>query len=253
MDDFNYLIDSHSHLHDLEFFEAEMGGKLVEKAREAGVKQLVVIGTNTKDSWAAEKFAKRHRDVWWTFGIHPHELAAEREKIDLKKEKLVAIGEVGLDYHWTRNERNQQIKLFEEMLELAEKYELPVVFHIREAFEDFLAVMRNWGKIRGVVHSFSDSRENLERVVEAGYYVGVNGLATFAEIPLAPLERIMLETDAPFLAPIPYRGKQNQPAYVKEVAEFLAGKLGVSLEEVRRTTTRNTRELFRLESPSSDD
>ena len=155
----------------------------------------------------------------------------------------------GIDnsYHYEGYDRDAQIKLFEEMLQMAIDNDLPVSFHVREAFSDFFAVVGNFPKIRGVVHSFTDSKKVLKRILdETDFYVGVNGLATYSTLPTPPLERVLLETDAPFLAPIPHRGETNEPAYIAEIAKWLAEKLDISVEEVAKTTTDNVFNLFGL-------
>ena len=250
----NYLIDSHCHLHDREFFEAEQAEKMLENAKENNVKQIVCIGTSIEDSLEAKKFAEKHENVFWTFGVHPEYVknlenfsSILKDNID---ENLVAIGEVGLDYHYEPFDKNSQIRLFEEMLQLAKDKNLPVCFHIREAFEDFFGVIANFPEIKGVVHSFTDSKKVLKRILETtDFYVGVNGLATYSTLPLPPLERIILETDAPFLTPVPNRGKINESAYIKDIADWLSTKLGVSSDEVAEKTTKNVQKLYRLPNP----
>ena len=159
--------------------------------------------------------------------------------------KLIAIGEVGLDYHYDGYNREAQIRLFEEMLQLAKDNDLPVSFHVREAFDDFFGVVANFPEVRGVIHSFTDSKKVLKRILnDTDYYVGVNGLATYSTLPTPPIDRILLETDAPFLAPVPFRGETNEPAYIYNIAEWLANKLEISLEEVAEQTTKNANELF---------
>ena len=240
------LIDSHCHLHDPEFFTTEEAEECLERAHETGVEKIVCIGTNPDDSLAACKFAKKYDGVYWTYGVHPSEIAKKYNKFK-KDEHLVAIGEVGLDYHYEGCDRKAQIRLFEEMLQLARDNNLPVVFHVREAFDDFFPVVGNFPEIRGVIHSFTDSKKVLKRILsETDFYIGVNGLATYSTLPLPPLERILLETDAPFLAPVPHRGEKNEPAYVAEVAKWLAGKLAIPVEEVAERTTANTTALFGL-------
>ena len=161
--------------------------------------------------------------------------------------RLIAIGEVGLDYHYDGYDRTAQIKLFEEMLQLATDNNLPVSFHVREAFDDFFPVAANFPKIRGVVHSFSDNKKNLKRILtETDFYVGVNGMATYSTLPTPPLERILLETDAPFLTPKPFRGIINEPAYRPEIAKWLSGKLGVDYQTIERETTKNAEQLFHI-------
>ena len=157
----------------------------------------------------------------------------------------VAIGEVGLDYHYEEYARDAQIRLFEQMLQLAVDNDLPVSFHVREAFPDFFAVVGNFPSVKGVVHSFTDSKKVLKRILnETEFYIGVNGLATYSTLPLPPLERILLETDAPFLAPVPHRGEKNEPALIPDIALWLSEKSGVSFDEVERITTENFTKLF---------
>ena len=174
-----------------------------------------------------------------------HSMLQKKQSAD--SNKLVAIGEVGLDYHYENYNREAQIRLFEQMLQLAVDNDLPVAFHVREAFSDFFPVVANFPGVRGVVHSFTDSKKVLRRILnETEFYIGVNGLATYSTLPLPPLERILLETDAPFLAPVPHRGSTNEPAYTADIAKWLAEKLGLSLEEIEEMTTKNTETLFDL-------
>ncbi len=267
------LIDSHCHLHDREFFTAEQAEEMIKRAHEAGVKKIICIGTSHEDSMAAQEFASTHENVYWTYGVHP-ESANDRQPghdssgdgslapvvtglapfilgRDLRTPpqsvpKLpVAIGEVGLDYHYEGYNREAQIRLFEQMLQLAVDNDLPVSFHVREAYQDFFPVVANFPKIRGVVHSFTDSKKVLKRILnETDFYIGVNGLATYSTLPTPPLERTLLETDAPFLTPIPFRGIINEPAYVREIAEWLSAKLGEEFKIIERETTKNVRKLF---------
>ena len=160
----------------------------------------------------------------------------------------MTIGEVGLDYHYGENDKLDQARLLEEMLDLAIREDLPLIFHVREAFDDFFAILDNFStaKIRGVVHSFSDNKKSLRKSLERDFYIGVNGLATYSTLPMPPIERILLETDAPFLAPVPLRGQTNQPANVYYVAKWLSEKLGLDFEEVAKITTENSETLFNL-------
>ena len=241
------LIDSHCHLHDKEFFSAEEAEECIERAHKAGVEKIICIGTDAQDSLAAAEFAAGHENVYWTYGIHPENALLKSESIFSLATRPVAIGEVGLDYHYEGYDRGAQIKLFEQMLQLAQDNNLPLSFHIREAFADFFPVVENFPNVTGVVHSFTDSKKVLKRILtETEFYIGVNGLATYSTLPTPPLERILLETDAPFLAPVPYRGQTNEPAYIADIAKWLAGKLEVTVEEVTEVTTKNTLGLFKL-------
>lgn len=218
---------------------------MLKRAKEKGIEKIICIGTSPEDSVAAQKFASEHDGVYWTYGVHPSE--KNTKNLFKKDDKLVAIGEVGLDYHYEGYNREAQIKLFEEMLQLAQDNNLPVSFHVREAFDDFFAVIANFPEIRGVVHSFSDNKKNLKRILDkTDFYVGVNGMATYSTLPTPPLERILLETDAPFLTPVPFRGKINESGYIYEIAEWLSNKLAIDFDRVERKTTKNARELFKF-------
>ena len=238
------LIDSHCHLHDREFFTSEEAEECLKRAREKGVEKVICIGTSHEDSLMARDFATTHDNVYWTYGIHPEHSDSYRHK-GFSDSRPVAIGEVGLDYHYEGYDREAQIRLFEEMLQLATDNQLPVSFHVREAFSDFFAVVENFPQVRGVVHSFTDSKKVLKKILnETEFYIGVNGLATYSTLPLPPLERILLETDAPFLAPMPHRGEKNEPAFIPDVARWLATRLEVSWQQVAETTTGNAEKLF---------
>ena len=161
----------------------------------------------------------------------------------------VAIGEVGLDYRNGESNRRNQLALFEQMLQLAKDRDLPLIFHIREAFDDFFAILNNFPAARGVVHSFSDNADNLKKSLEKGFYIGVNGLATFApELPTSqiPLDKLLLETDAPFLTPAPFRGTVNEPARIREICAYVSKLKGVSEAEIARITTENAERLFKI-------
>ncbi len=243
----NYLIDSHCHIHNTEDFQSTPE-EIIARAQCNNVLQMIVIGTSHADSLRARDFAAKYENVFWSYGIHPSEASSFRSD-SFAIEGAVAVGEVGLDYHYQPYDRQAQIKLFEEMISLAKKYDLPLIFHIREAFDDFFPIVDNQHITRAVVHSFSDNRENLEESLNRGFYIGVNGLATFADIPLPPLERTLLETDAPYLTPVPNRGKINESGYIKDIANYLAIKMGVSCDKVAEVTTKNARELFQLNRP----
>ena len=239
------LIDSHCHLHDREFFSEAEAEQAIKKATAAGITKIVCIGTDPNDSEAARLFAEKHDNVFYTYGIHPSECQKFAVEKPSNSAKLVGIGEIGLDYHYSPETRDDQIKLFEQLLQLAKDKNLPVSFHVREAFDDFFAVIKNFPEIRGVVHSFSDSKKVLKRILnETNFYIGVNGLATYSTLPTPPLDRIILETDAPFLAPTPYRGTKNEPAYIKEIADWLAEKTAMPVEEVAKITSENAQKLF---------
>ena len=248
------LIDTHCHLHDREFFDAEQAEEMLKRAAENGVRKIVCIGTSHEDSMAAAEFAGRHPGVYWTYGIHPEnakgKVGSVLSSAGLEQNPTlpIGIGEVGLDYHYEGYDREAQIRLLEEMLQLATEYDLPVSFHVREAFADFFPVVENFPKVRGVVHSFTDSKKVLRRILETTeFYIGVNGLATYSTLPTPPLSRILLETDAPFLTPVPFRGIINESSYIRTIAEWLSAKLATDFETIERETTKNAEKLFRFD------
>lgn len=271
------MIDSHCHIHDRSTYNytysrQQIGKKLLKKypdlphepsdftpekiisrAHAAGINKMICIGTSHDDSLAARDFALQHSGdgIFWSYGIHPDEAANAREERFGEKmlNPLVAIGEVGLDYRNGESNRKNQIELFENMLQLATDNNLPVIFHIRDAFPDFFAIIENFPEIRGVVHSFSDGPENLQKSLSHDFYIGVNGLATFApELPITeiPLDKLLLETDAPFLTPAPFRGTVNEPARIKEICAYVSKLKGESEETIARITTENAERLFNI-------
>lgn len=266
----NYLIDSHCHLHDQEWFTPEQAEQFLHEATANNVRQVIVIGTDPTDSANARAFAAAHPNVFWTYGIHPEytrhsgidfaQIAQDLQNCQASAPANppahapanpstpapVAIGEIGLDYHYDGYDRSAQIRLFEQMLQLATSLDLPVSLHIREAFADAWPVLDNFPGLRGVVHSFTGSKKELKQALDRGFYIGVNGLATYTTPPLPPLEKIVLETDAPFLTPNPFRGTINKPGYIRNIAEYLAGKLGVAEVNIVEQTTQNARQLFQL-------
>lgn len=245
-----YLIDSHCHLHDLDFYTPEEQSQALLACTERQIEKLICIGTDHEDSFKAAEFAAQNpTKLFWSYGIHPNEFDKPRKDVQFEhNNRPVAIGEVGLDYHYGENDKLDQARLLEEMLNLAIREDLPLIFHVREAFDDFFAILDNFStaKIRGVVHSFSDNKKNLKKSLERDFYIGVNGLATYSTLPMPPIERILLETDAPFLAPVPLRGQTNQPVNVHYVAKWLSEKLGLDFEEVAKITTENSETIFNL-------
>lgn len=250
------FIDTHCHIHDREFY-ADTREEVFDRARAANVSMLCV-GTSQADSRSAVEFTANHADSWAVVGVHPHESkdgVGEIEQIlatkGTKSSKIVGIGEIGLDYFYNNSPREVQIQALEQQLQWAKDYNLPVSFHVREAYDDFWPIVANYSGICGVLHSFTDSRQNLEIALQNGLFIGVNGISTFAKdkgemFDAVPLEKMLLETDAPFLTPVPFRGTMNEPAFVRNVAEFHAERRHVELEHLARVTSANARELFSI-------
>lgn len=251
------MIDSHCHVHDTEFF-GDLREEVYERAVQAGI-GMICVGTDERSSREAVAFAEAHANTWATVGLHPHDARLGWGGIErLLKEhqenkKLVAIGEIGLDYHYDNSPRHFQQQALEAQLQLATDYDLPVSFHIRDAFDDFWPIFDNFSGIRGVLHSFTGLRKDAEKGLSKGLYIGINGISTFTKdvkqqelYRWIPLQKILIETDAPFLTPAPLRGKMNEVGYVELVASHTALEKNLSPEEVMRTTLHNTRTLFNL-------
>lgn len=235
------------------------GDQIVADAGAAGVTRLMCVGCDLADSRLAVDFVKSRKNCYASIGIHPHEAqhySDEPAKLGAfaglaGQPKVVAIGECGLDYHYNHSPKDAQIEVFKFQIELAMKYDLPLIFHVREAFDDFWPLFDTYQRLRGVLHSFTDTSANLQKGLERGLYIGVNGIATFTKdqalleaYKSIPLDRLVLETDAPFLTPTPYRGTINEPKRVGEIAEWVAKLRGENRDVLARATTSNARQLF---------
>lgn len=249
------IIDSHCHVHDTQFYP-ETREEVYQRAIAANT-QMIVVGTSEDDAFAAAEFAATHDGVWAVVGVHPHDTKAGWQRVEgllkNKADKVVGIGEIGLDYFYDNSPREVQLRALEQQLQWAIDYSLPVSFHVREAYEDFWPVFDNFTGVRGVLHCFTDTAETLERALARGLYIGVNGISTFTKDPAqqamfaaVPLERMLLETDAPFLTPRPFRGKVNEPVLVVEVARHQAEVKNLPLGQIISETTANTKVLFSL-------
>lgn len=247
------LIDTHCHIH-----EADYPLNIIETLKHAhdqGVRRLICVGTSEESSRQAIAFAAEHDEAYASVGVHPHDSKDGYGVIEslVRAPKVVAVGEIGLDYFYTHSPREVQIQALEWQIDLALKNNLPIIFHVREAFDDFWPIFDNFTGIRGVLHSFTDNQVNLDAALERDLYIGVNGISTFtrdktqqAVFASIPLNRLLFETDAPFLTPTPFRGRVNEPAFVKNIAEYHALIRGISLEEVATATTTNARAVFAL-------
>lgn len=247
------LVDTHCHIHEPDY--ALPLEEVIARAHEAGVMKMICVGTDIESSYRAIHVAKQHEGLFASIGVHPHDTrhgVEEMHTLAKKRSKeVVAVGEIGLDYYYNHSPKSTQITALEQQLQIAYDYGLPVIFHIRDAFDDFWPIFDNFSGVRGVLHSFTDSKANLERGISNGLYIGVNGISTFTKdtaqrdmFRQIPLERLVFETDAPFLTPVPFRGKINEPSMVREVAKQYATLRNLSLIELATCTTRNAETLF---------
>lgn len=254
------LIDTHCHVHFKDYPLDPEGA--IKAAQKKGVTRLVCVGTTLKDSRLAAEFARAHDNVWASAGVHPHDAskfnedAASQDELKkiLNKSSICAVGEIGLDYYKNYSPREEQQKALRLQIEAGLPTGLPFIFHVRDAWEDFWQVFDRYPGLRGVVHSFSTTEEHLEQALSRGLFIGLNGIMTFTkdEAQLAaakavPLDRLLLETDAPFLAPNPYRGKTCEPKYVAAVAAFLAELRQEPIAKLAKHTTKNAQSLFDLD------
>ena len=250
------LIDSHAHIQ-LDKFDADRGAVL-ERAQEAGVHAIMVIGFDLETSRGAIALAEKYNQVYATIGMHPHDAKGlHDETIHIFRElaahpKVVALGEMGLDYYRNLSPRPIQKAAFERQLDLAEELDLPIVIHNREAYHDILPILQaRRGRVRGVMHCFSGDVEIMHQSLALGFHIGIGGPVTYRKSDAlqevarkTPADALLVETDCPWLAPQFRRGKRNEPAYVRATAEKIAELRGISLEEIGEITTRNFEGLF---------
>lgn len=268
-----HLVDSHCHIHSAgsknnsftvkKWHEAGLDNPddLIESAKSLGVDKLICVGTDYDDAREAVSFVQSRSNCWASVGVHPHEADKflsggisfrEIEKLS-EQAKVIAIGEVGLDYFYEHSKKSAQIKLLEMFCQLAVDKKLPLIFHVRDAFSDFWPIFDNFSGLYGVLHSFTDSSVNMEKALSKDLYIGLNGIMTFtkdkSQIEVAkaiPVNRLLLETDAPYLTPKPFRGKICKPEHVILTARFLSDLRGEKTEELTSMTTKNACELFGL-------
>lgn len=250
--------DSHCHL------TMSDARAALERARAEGVRGFVVPATKLEDAPQTVAIARHHDDVWCAVGFHPHEAkdcddgAFEAIERLARQPRVVAIGEVGLDYHYMHSPRETQREVFLRHIALARRLDLPVIVHNRESTEDLVELLGSEEArgARGILHSYTESLEVARKLIDLGYFISFSGIVTFRtaeplrEVARAlPHDRVLIETDTPYLAPVPFRGRENEPAYVVKVAELLATLWGVSVEEVAAQTTANFENAFSVKLP----
>ena len=246
------LIDTHCHLYK-EYYEDI--DSIIKLSKENNVVYYINNGCDAKSNVEVLESVEKYPSVYGALGIHPENV--ENYNLDdikfiednLNNKKIVAIGEIGLDYHYSKENKYEQIKLLELQLKLAEKYDMPVIIHSRDATEDTINTLKKY-KVKGIIHSFSGSLETAKIYIKMGYLLGINGVVTFKNCNLKdvlkemPLENIVLETDSPYLTPVPYRGKQNNPSHILDIANFISEIYDLTLDDVSRITTDNVIKLY---------
>lgn len=264
------LVDTHCHI-DFDAYDDDRDA-VIKAAREHGITRIINPGTDLSTSKAAINMSEQYDGVYAGVALHPNSTATWSPEAIVALEhmaahpKVVAIGEIGLDYYWDKSPPAVQKAAFKEQLDLAHRLKLPIIIHNRDASDDVIAILQNWiptlpAAMRarpGVMHSFSAPQHIAEAALDMGFYLGFTGPVTFkkaedlrAIAATVPLDRILIETDGPFLTPHPHRGKRNEPAYVKFVAERLAALHGISNEEFASISTANAERLFNLSEASN--
>lgn len=244
--------DTHCHIYAEYYDDIDI---LVEKIQGNKIGWLINNGCDSKSNLEVMDLIKKYDFMYGALGIHP-EAVKNYTKNDLDfieknitNSKIVAIGEIGIDYHYGKDDRDEQIVLFKKQLELAQRYNLPVIIHSRDATEDTINILKNF-KLKGVIHSFTGSYETAQIYLKMGFLLGINGVITFKNCKLKEvverlsLKNIVLETDSPYLTPVPFRGQKNDSSHIVDIAQFIANLKNVTLEAVAQETTANARQLF---------
>ncbi len=244
--------DTHCHIYQ-EYYEDIDG--IINLAHLNNVDRFINNGCDKKSNKEVLELCHKYKNMYGALGIHPEnvlEYTLDDIKFiedNIRDSKIIAIGEIGLDYHYTKDNKNEQIKLLETQLSLAEKYNLPVIIHSREATQDTLNTLKKFS-VTGVIHSFSGSYEVAQEYIKMGYLLGVNGVITFKNANLKdvikklPLNSIVLETDSPYLTPEPFRGSQNNPSHILDIANFVKDLFNISLDELSKITNSNIDKMF---------
>ncbi len=241
--------DTHCHVLK-EYYQGEIGN-ILSLAKNNGVDRIINAGYNTSSSKEVISLTKQFDNMYGVIGIHPENVL---EEVDLTifnniDKKIVGIGEIGLDYHYTKETRDKQIEMFEYQLDLAEKLNLPVVIHSRDATQDTIDILKRHHNF-GVIHSFSGSLEVAKEYIKMGFALGINGVVTFKNCNLKDtlknidINSIVLETDSPYLTPVPFRGNQNNPSHIKDIATFVAEIYGISVAELAEITNKTVARIF---------
>jgi TatD DNase family protein len=251
------LIETHCHL---DYLKAEPLEEIRKKISEAGISKVITIGVDPQNLDKVMELSNSFDEIYFTQGIHPHD-AKEASDVDFEKvikrsslKKMVAVGEIGLDYHYNNSPQDIQKQTFEKQLQIAVDQDLPVVIHTRDADEDTKAILKEFSphlKRKGVVHSFTSSIELAEFVLSEGFYLGFNGIITFKKaenvqevVKITPVEKILFETDSPFLTPVPHRGKENAPYYLPFIALKVAELKKLELESLKKQVYENSLNCF---------
>ena len=246
------IVDTHTHLDNVKFIDDV--DEVIKRAKENGVKKFIIPAADPKDLPRAIELAEKYEDIYFAVGVHPVDIDKYEDKLLLNyidHEKCVAVGEIGLDYYWVKesNQRKKQQDFFKKQIEIALKYNKPIIVHVREATEDTYKIIEGYEEVRGVFHCFNAAHQLLD--FSDRFYYGIGGVITFKNarklievFPKIPKERVIIETDAPYLTPHPFRGKRNEPMYTIYVRDKIAELWNIMPKEVENITTNNAKRLF---------
>lgn len=251
------IIETHCHL---DYLEADDLQSTLQKSRDVGIERIITIAVSADNLERVLQLTRSNSAIWGTQGIHPHEAEDYNEKteatirLNASDERILAIGEIGLDYFYDHADRDVQRTTFEKQLQIAVELDMPVVIHTREADEDTQSILQNFSKSlkqKGVIHSFTSSPQLAQYCLEEGFALGFNGISTFksaenvrAVVDITPIEQLLLETDAPYLTPVPYRGRPNAPYYLPFIAEQIADIKQLPIEDLLQQAYKNSLDLF---------
>ena len=250
------LTDSHCHLFYDEIFQ-DIDNILI-RSKNLGVNRFICVGTNINDSLLSLDISEKFENIYCSAGIHPHDSQnvdkdyIQQIELMMRSKKMIAIGEIGLDYFRNISSKKSQIKVFNELLHLAENINKPVIFHNREADQDIIDILSSYPNVIGVSHCFSSTLSTAKKLLDLGYYISFSGNLTFKNSNLPsvakylPLDRLLVETDSPYLSPEPFRGKPNEPGRTRYIAEKLAEIHNISFESIAEQTTKNINKLFSI-------
>ena len=242
--------DTHCHVYKEYYDNID---EIINNAEEAKVNRLIVAACNQESANEVLELISKYDNVYGCIGLHPENIDEEFDYSIFENlpDKIIAIGEIGLDYYYTKDNKDKQIEVFRKQLEIAEKLNLPVVVHSREATQDTIDILKDY-KVKGIIHSFSGSLETAKIYIKMGYKLGVNGVITFKNCNIKDVYKelspkdILLETDSPYLCPVPYRGQRNEPARILDIAMFLCNIYNIDLYELSKITNENIKELFNI-------
>jgi TatD DNase family protein len=255
------FVDTHCHLNYPEFSDLDA---VLQRAADQGVKGFVTINCRLDEIPAIQKIANHHPSIFASVGIHPNDISNHLKELSfdeiqsilekaLTHSKVVGIGETGLDYYYENSKKDDQKKSFEMHIDFAIRHDIPVIIHTRSAQEDTLDILSNFPNVKGIFHCFSENKYFLKRALDIGFYVSFSGIVTFQKstdiqesVIYCPMDRLLIETDSPYLAPVPHRGKKNEPAFVYHVAQKISDLKNMSLDNIGHHTTHNAQKVFNV-------